>query len=713
MNAFPKLTRRALLGAAASIAPALSAQTNRESYPGVSYRNYSRCLPDHLHDLAWFSARARQTELAKLTTPESIAERQKWARQTFLKLIGGGFERTPLNSKVTGSFERPGYQVQKITYESRPGFWVTANLYIPARGRKSYPAVLFHMGHSAAGKSYPSYQRCCQGLARYGYLVLAFDPIGQGERIAYPDSSYRKSRLGSPTDEHTAMGKQLLLGGSSAAKLQVWDAIRSLDYLAAHPLTDTKRIATAGQSGGATVSMYLACVDDRINAAAIMSGNTENFAIPEFGAPGSTDDGEQDLIYSAPSGFDRFDCLYPVAPKPLLVAISDKDFFGTYSPDYVQNSWEEFQKLKKVYQTLGKVENLTWSSTPLPHGLSYDSRIALYNFLNRHFKGQDRTTEEPVTKPEPEEMLWATESGSVIKSLKSQTPFQLAQKIVTGKPTPLPLDKLLRLDRQFSQKLTVLKKTTSLRGVEIEATEVQTANKVWTPMWLFLPTDKTATHPLILILEPAGRNGPWHEEELYQMLAGEGFAVAVPDLRGIGDLSPELGNGNPRYAKSHSEEEDYSWASLILGRPMLGQRVNDTISVIRALKQHPPVMNRPLLLAAQGKLTVTAQFTTALEPQVQKLYLSGGLATFRSLLETENFGHPFSNFIPNICNHTDLPEVCSAMGKRKLILAGMLDGGGRRMDVAAVKKLYERNGNLDVYDPASWTVETLRKAAAL
>ena len=134
MIAFPKLTRRALLSAAASIAPTVYAQNSRESYPGVSYRNYSRCLPDHLHDLAWFYAKARQTELAKLTTPESIVDRQKWARQTFLKLIGGAFERTPLNAKITGTFERPGYQVQKITYESRPGFWITANLYIPARG---------------------------------------------------------------------------------------------------------------------------------------------------------------------------------------------------------------------------------------------------------------------------------------------------------------------------------------------------------------------------------------------------------------------------------------------------------------------------------------------------------------------------------------------------------------------------------------------------
>ena len=707
-----KLSRRALFKAAAASGPLALAQTVREPYPGVSYRNYARCLPDYLHDLAWSFAKSRQAELAKLVTPETIVERQKWARQTFWRLIGGGFEKTPLNAKVTGTVDRPGYQIQKVVYESRPGFFVTANLYIPARNRKSYPAVLFQCGHAQAGKGYAPYQRCCQGLARLGYLVLVFDPIGQGERIAYPDSSFKRSRLGSPTEEHTAMGKQLLLSGSSAAKIQLWDAVRSLDYLASHPLADTRRIATTGQSGGATISMYLACVDDRISAAGILSGNTENFAIPEFNGPGSTDDGEQNLIYAAPAGFDRWDCLYPMAPKPLLVSVSDKDLFGTYSPDYIQSGWDEFQKLKKVYQTLGKPENLSWSTTALPHGLAYDSRLALYNFMNRWLKGHDRTqdkvTEEPVTKPETEETLWATESGSVIRSLKSQTTFNLVQKALS-KQAPIPMDRLLRLDKQYPQRLTVFKRAPSMRGVEIESVEVQSANKVWVPMWLFLPPDKNSTRPLILLLEPSGRNGQWHEDETYQSLAAEGFAVAVPDLRGIGDLSPELGNGNPRYAKTHSEEEDYAWASLILGRPLVGQRTNDILAVARALRLHPSVQHKPLILAAQGKLTIPAQFAAALEPAIQKLYLSGGLAHYHSLIEVENFGHPFANFIPNICNQTDLPEVTATMGKRKVVLSGMLDGGGRRLDLAVVRKMYERNSNLEVMDQAQWNIDTLRK----
>ena len=703
-----QISRRALLGVAASAMPALAGQ---DGYAGVKYRSYSRCLPDYLKELAGNAARARLGELAKLGTPESIAERQKWARQTFWRLIGGGYEKTPLNAKVTGTLERDGYRVQKVTYESRPGFHITANFYVPLRGRRPFAGILFQMGHAPNGKAWPAYQRCCQALVKLGYAVLAFDPMGQGERIYYPDASLRRSRLGSPDEEHTNPGKQLLLVGHTSTRLQLWDAVRSLDYLASQPMVDPKRIATAGQSGGGTLSMFLACCDDRLAAAAVMSGNTENFALAEFQAPGSTDDAEQNFINAAASGFDRWDTVYPFAPKPLLISVSDKDSFGTYSPDYIENGWAEYQHLKKVYQLMGKPDHLHWSSTPLPHSLSYDSRLAMYNFFQKTLRSTERViTEEPPTKPEPDETLWATESGNTLKSLSSTTPFQIAQKQL-GKLVPVPLDRLLKMDRPLGGKVHVLKRVPSGRGVEIEAIEVQSAGKVWVPLWLFLPPDKSAQRPLLLLLEPSGRNGPWHEDELYQTLAAEGFAVAVLDVRGIGDLAPEIGQGNPRYTKAHSEEEDYAWASLILGKPLLGQRTTDVLAVIRALKQHPVVQNRQFLLAAQGRMTPLGQVVAALDPGVVKIYLSGGLASFRKILETENFGHPFANFVPDILNHTDLPEITAGMGRRKVILAGMLDGGGRRIDTPAIRKMYERTQNLEVLDQAQWNLDALRKFA--
>src|SRR5574340_1138379 len=185
----------------------------------LRYRNYSRCLPDYLRALARQAYERRNRELAALRTAETVRRRQRWVAETFWKLAGGMPERTPLNTRVTGSFERAGYRIEKIIYESRPSLHVPANLYIPTGGKAPYPAVLFQMGHSTNGKAAGLYQKCCQGLARLGFVVLAFDPMGQGERIYYPASGPSRSRLpGGADDEHTVPGKQMLLIGDSSAR---------------------------------------------------------------------------------------------------------------------------------------------------------------------------------------------------------------------------------------------------------------------------------------------------------------------------------------------------------------------------------------------------------------------------------------------------------------------------------------------------------------
>ena len=141
-----------------------------------------------------------------------------------------------------------------------------------------------------------------RGSHALGYVVLAFfDPMGQGERIyVTPDASGHSTRRESADDEHSHPGKQMLLVGDSASRFQLWDAVRSLDYLASHPLVDPQRLASTGQSGGATLTMMLAAVDPRLAAAVVSSGNTENVACANFNPPGSTDDAEQDFIYSGP-----------------------------------------------------------------------------------------------------------------------------------------------------------------------------------------------------------------------------------------------------------------------------------------------------------------------------------------------------------------------------------------------------------------------------
>jgi len=709
------LSRRAWIRAAAGF-PLLAAAAEPQ-FPGVAYRNYSRCLPDYLRGLAAAAYARRSAALARLVSAEAVRQRQQWVRKTLIGLIGGLPDRTPLNAQVTGSFEREGYRLEKVVYESRPKFYVTANLYIPATGRAPYPGVLFQLGHSWNGKAWDSYQRACQGLARLGFLVLAFDPMGQGERIYYPDSSGLHSRLpDGPDDEHTHPGRQMLLAGWTCTQLQLWDAARSLDYLASHPQVDSTKLASTGQSGGATLTMLLSAVDDRLATAAIFSGNTENVACPDFLPPGSTDDAEQDLVGAGPLGFDRWDLFYPFAPKPMLISISDKDSFGTYSPNYVKDSWREYQRLSSAYRILGAESMLRFADTPLPHGLSYDSRVELYNWMLRHLKHNSQPIqEEPNTALEADADLWATKSGNVLRSLGGATPFLLNKQRVEGlrrAAKPAPLEELLWLEQpRVPARAASLRKVNSLGGVQVEALDIASAPGVNLPAWLFRPK-QDRDKPVLLLLDPSGRNAAWKEGELCQQLALAGIVVCAVDVRGIGDLRPEFSPGAPGYERPHQSEEDYAWSSLILGRTLISQRVTDVLAATRGLGSLAGLSGRKVAIAALGSMTIPALLAGAVDRTIDRVYLAGGLSSYRNIIETESYRHSLADFIPGILVHTDLPEIAAAFAPRRVVIAGAVNAAGMSHTVEEARGIFAtalgREG-FEIRRGADWGARTLEE----
>jgi dienelactone hydrolase len=704
-----------MLTASTTAAMAASPQSAAEgqTLDGFYYRDYSRCLPNYIGGLAQAAYTKREQAIGLVKTPGALQERQVWSRETLWKLIGGTPERTPLNAHTLGRFEREGYVVEKVIYESRPGIVVSANLYLPKSGKAPHPGVLFQLGHSPNGKAYPSYQKCCQGLAQLGFVVLAFDPMGQGERIGYLDESGKHSRLESVDDEHSVPGKQLILIGDTASRFQLWDAIRSLDYLAAHPSVDPKRLATTGQSGGATVSMLLACVDDRLSAAAICSGNTENVAAKHFDSPGATDDAEQDFIGSGTLGFDRWDLLYPFAPKPLLIQVSAHDFFGTYSPTYLDDGREHYEQLAQCYALSGSSDKIAWRSTPLPHGLTYSFRLDVYNWFERWLKGSTRKIEEePHVHPEKDETLWVGPTGNVQRDFHSLRPFDVILK-QTQTITPGSsgrewkkefAQENLSPDRSFSQLAS-----TKLAGATVVAAEVEASPQIWIPSWLFVPRSQPRKGSILLALDDRGRNARAHEDDVYHRLSQSGKLVCAADLRGIGDVRPEAGRGNPAYTIPHTADDEYAWASLILGEPMLKQRINDIIALVSAVKKLPEAANAPITLAARGGLTVPALFAFALMQQVDSLYLCGGLASFKSLLETESYTQPLANYMWNLYSLTDLPIVASGCAPRKIHVAGAVDGAGKALASQRVKELYS-GPHIAASERASWDFEALSEA---
>jgi hypothetical protein len=230
---------------------------------------------------------------------------------------------------------------------------------------------------------------------------------------------------------------------------------------------------------------------------------------------------------------------------------------------------------------------------------------------------------------------------------------------------------------------------------------------VTAPAWVFVPHAVDASKPVLLVVEPRGRAGRWAEGGLYHQLAAKGMVVVAVDVRGIGDLTPEVGRGNASYAIPHTSEEAWAWASLMLGSPLVGQRVTDLLAFVDALGSLEPARNRRIVLAAAGQLSVPALFAAALEPRIDCTYLSGGLVSYASILEFEDYRHPAANFVPGVLGVADLPDVAALAAPRRVILAGAVDGAGKSVAGESVRKAYSAASNVEVRGEAKWDGEAL------
>src|SRR5581483_905726 len=183
--------------------------------------------------LRWMDAIAqkqlegRAAAIAKIQTEEQAQQRQAWVRAQVLKLIGGIPDYSgPLNAHITGEIHQPGFVIEKILWESLPGLYVTGNLYRPDKSGR-FPAVLLPLGHWEYGK--PAVQLIAGNLALRGFVVLTYDPIGQGERQQAYDRRIEASLLGGSTEQHFLAGAKDILIGKSFARDRIFDAKRTLD----------------------------------------------------------------------------------------------------------------------------------------------------------------------------------------------------------------------------------------------------------------------------------------------------------------------------------------------------------------------------------------------------------------------------------------------------------------------------------------------------
>jgi hypothetical protein len=296
-------------------------------------------LYKYLDDIAAKDEAARRADMAKITTRDQALTRQQQVRMKLLALMGGGFQKTPLNAKVFGSTQMDGYRIEKVLFESQPNFPVTALLYLPDPpqssgapsvtaspsrvGSTKLPAIVIAPGHGATGKA--SDFVFASTFARNGFAVLSYDPIGQGERLQYPDPAHPGQSLATrPTGEHGEAGLQPTLIGDAVARYFAWDGMRAVDYLVSRPEIDPERIGAFGCSGGGAMTALLGAADRRIYATATACYITSmDTLLPSIGPQ----DAEQSTPGFIAAGFDFADWVELAAPRPYAIVGTVSDMF--------------------------------------------------------------------------------------------------------------------------------------------------------------------------------------------------------------------------------------------------------------------------------------------------------------------------------------------------------------------------------------------------
>ncbi len=188
----------------------LRAQAGTGSSEGAPERPYSEELPDML--VSYLTGKLNHLNAdwdrkrALIKTAADVEARNAFVREKFLQMLRGFPRRNPLNAVTLKVIEREGYRVENVMFQSRPDFWVTGNLYVPTSGRAPFPGIISPCGHYPLARMIPQYQSVYLNLVKSGFVVLGYDPIGQGERRQYWNPETNVTQVGGPVYEHSMPG---------------------------------------------------------------------------------------------------------------------------------------------------------------------------------------------------------------------------------------------------------------------------------------------------------------------------------------------------------------------------------------------------------------------------------------------------------------------------------------------------------------------------
>ncbi|MFO7976943.1 MAG: acetylxylan esterase, partial [Candidatus Hydrogenedentota bacterium] len=567
------------------------------------------------------------------------------------------------------TLKRDGYRIEKIMFESRPGFYVTGLLHLPDTPGP-YPGVLVPCGHSANGKAAEAYQTGSILMAKHGIAAFCFDPFGQGERYQILTDE-GKPKHGTTT-QHTLAGTGCILLGLNAATYEIWDGMRAIDYLQSREDIDPKRIGCAGNSGGGTQTAYFMALDERIQSAAPSCYITSLRRLTDTIGP---QDAEQNIHGQIARGMDHADYLIMRAPKPTLICCATHDFFD------IEGTWDSFRQAKRIYTRLGFAERVGLVETDEKHGWTVNLRVGNARWMRRWLMDID----EPITEGEctvlSDQEALCTEKGQVLLMAGARSVFdinaeyeaELAEnrKTIWAGDNAAALAKVRKIAdiRSFEQVPKCTVETTDAlerNGYRIEKQIFNPSDGIVVPALRFVPAQADGT--VCLYVHGEGKQAEAAPGGAIERLVKQGATVVAVDLPGLGETTSAK---DPKggFSRQFTPNWKEFFLAYQLDKSLLGMRAETVIMLARELGGNVQVMGI-------GEAGLPVLHAAALEPQLfASVRLEHSLETWTSVVTTKENKLQMANCVHAALRTYDLPDLVASLGD-KIAVVDPVDATG-------------------------------------
>ncbi len=585
--------------------------------------------------------------LAQPLTPEawknSLAERrEKWLEMLGLSPLP---DRTPLQATVTGVLARGDYVVEKIHFQSLTGAHVAGNLYRPAKITRKLPAVLYLCGHTK-GKVNSPYQANPRWFGQHGYVALVLDPVQLGECQGMHHGTYRKDRWDWPSRGYTPAG------------IEVWNAMRALDYLQSRPDVDGEKMGVTGLSGGGAMSWFLGAADERVKVVVpvCQSGSIERMAVDR------ATDGHCDCAFWI--NYHRWcwpDIGALIAPRAFLIASGSEDVL--WRPSGYR---DVAHRIRHQYAALGMPKQFELVEDLSPHGYTPKLRQAIFTFFNTHLKNDPTPVQDDVTDfAEPEENLLVFGG----KLPKDDTMMQMDARLVKAAEVSLP-------DTESQWQAHQKEALAKLRQITFRHTPADSTPR---------PRDKLA--------DGGTKEGDVYGTRVFDTADGLTLAVktrhaqqsATPAPMVVFAMQPEArstftGGGSsrpglaPEFASAGVEVRNtgatsvgpgYLWTLRrmypLLGHTLPERQVNDLLAGAALIWQEPAI--DAMVLFGRGETAALAIYAALLDPQIGELILDA---------PPESHTKPETAEFLGILRIGDLPQNLALLYPRPITFIGKM-----------------------------------------